>query len=174
MQSILDEEVTEFLGRGRSARQAAVDGTPGYRNGHGEPRRVSLTCGTVTVRRPRLRGVGSLEERFESPVLPLFRRKSEEVGSLIPELYLHGLAQGDFRAGASRAAWGRRNLSRMLRHSSRELLSNGHAAVLHRRVPDLDDLRSGNDLRGGPRSDDLDRPRPQETGVLPRSRPPAG
>ena len=48
---------------------------------------------TVTVRRPRVRDV---EERFESRVLPLFKRRSETVSELIPELYLHGLAHGDF------------------------------------------------------------------------------
>jgi transposase-like protein len=37
-----------------------------------------------------------LEERFESRVLPLFQRRTKEVGQLLPELYLHGLAQGDF------------------------------------------------------------------------------
>lgn len=52
-----------------------------------------MTAGTVVVRRPRVRG---LEERFESRVLPLFKRRTEEVGELLPQLYLHGLAQGDF------------------------------------------------------------------------------
>ncbi len=37
-----------------------------------------------------------MEERFESRVLPLFARRTKEVGELIPELYLHGLAEGDF------------------------------------------------------------------------------
>jgi len=50
-------------------------------------------AGTIEVRRPRVRG---LEERFESRVLPLFRRRTREVGELLPELYLHGLAKGDF------------------------------------------------------------------------------
>ena len=36
------------------------------------------------------------EERFESRVLPLFKRQTEQVRELIPELYLHGLASGDF------------------------------------------------------------------------------
>jgi transposase-like protein len=70
-----------------------VDATPGYRNGHGKPRRVTLTCGTVEVRRPRVRG---LEARFESRALPLFARRTREVGQLLRELYLHGLAPGDF------------------------------------------------------------------------------
>src|SRR5213592_2032592 len=49
--------------------------------------------GTITLRRPRVRG---LNERFESRLLPAFKRRTEEVGRLLPELYLHGLAQGDF------------------------------------------------------------------------------
>jgi putative transposase len=93
VQQILEEEVTEILGRGKSERKAAVDPTPGYRNGYGKPRRLAMSSGTITLRRPRVRG---LEERFESRVLPLFARRTKEVGELIPELYLHGLSEGDF------------------------------------------------------------------------------
>jgi hypothetical protein len=38
----------------------------------------------------------TVSERFESRLLPAFKRRTEEVGRLLPELYLHGLAQGDF------------------------------------------------------------------------------
>ena len=93
LQRVLEEEVTEFLGRTRYQRRSAVDATPGSRNGHGKPRRVSLMSGTVQVRRPRVRG---LEERFESRILPLFLRRTHEVTRMLPELYLHGLSQGDF------------------------------------------------------------------------------
>ncbi len=93
LQRLLAEEVTEVLGRIKSQRRATVDGAPGYRNGYGKRRRLSMTIGTVEVRRPRVRGV---EERFESRVLPLFKRRTEKVGELLPRLYLHGLAQGDF------------------------------------------------------------------------------
>ena len=93
LQQLLAEEVEEALGRGRYERRAGVDAAPGYRNGWGKPRRLSLTSGTITVRRPRVRG---LEARFESRRLPRFKRRTEEVGRLLPELYLHGLAQGDF------------------------------------------------------------------------------
>ena len=93
LQALLEEEVTAFLGRRKSERRQAVDARPGYRNGYGKPRRLSLTAGTITVRRPRLRG---LEARFKSRILPLFQRRTREVGALLPELYLHGLAQGDF------------------------------------------------------------------------------
>jgi transposase-like protein len=90
---LLQEEITDLLGRKKSERVAAVDGTAGYRNGYGKPRRVSMMAGTVVVRRPRVRG---LEERFESRILPLFKRRTEAVGEVLPQLYLHGLAQGDF------------------------------------------------------------------------------
>ena len=93
IQALLEEEMTELLGRAKSARREAIDARPGYRNGHGKPRRLSMTSGTITVRRPRVRG---LSERFESRILPLFKRKTREVGELLPQLYLHGLALGDF------------------------------------------------------------------------------
>jgi putative transposase len=93
LQRLLEEEVDGLLGRGRYERREAVDPAAGYRNGFGKPRRVSLTSGTLTVRRPRVRG---LTERFESRLLPAFKRRTEEVGRLLPELYLHGLALGDF------------------------------------------------------------------------------
>jgi transposase-like protein len=93
VQTILEEEVTELLGRQRYERRDQVDATVGHRNGYGKERRLSTTFGTLVVRRPRMRG---LAERFESRVLPLFKRRTEEVGELLPKLYLHGLAHGDF------------------------------------------------------------------------------
>ena len=93
IQEVLEAEVTQLLGRGKCQRRAAVDAEPGYRNGYGKPRRLTLGSGTITVRRPRVRG---LQERFESRVLPLFARRTKEVNELLPELYLHGLAEGDF------------------------------------------------------------------------------
>jgi hypothetical protein len=56
----------------------------------------------------------TLSERFESRLLPAFKRRTEEVGRLLPELYLHGLAQGDFdlaSRGAPMTSGQARNLS---------------------------------------------------------------
>ncbi len=92
VQRLLEEEVDALLGRPKSERRAP-DAPPGYRNGHGKPRRLALTNGTITVRRPRVR---DLDQRFESRLLPLFKRRTREVGALLPELYLHGLSTGDF------------------------------------------------------------------------------
>jgi putative transposase len=93
IQDILKDEVESFLGRKKSERIKMIDGTSGYRNGHGKPKKFTLMNGTITVRRPRVRGT---EERFESKIIPFFKRRSKEVGQLLPELYLHGLAKGDF------------------------------------------------------------------------------
>lgn len=93
IQGMLEEEVTALLERPRAARRTPGHAPAGYRNGYGKPRRLSLTSGTITVRRPRVRG---LEGRFESRVLPLFKRRTQEIGDLLPDLYLHGLALGDF------------------------------------------------------------------------------
>ena len=83
----------EFLGRKKGQRKSAVDNIKGYRNGYGKTRKLATTMGTITVRRPRMRGT---EEHFQSKVLPLFAKRTKEVGHMLPELYLHGLALGDF------------------------------------------------------------------------------
>jgi len=88
--SALDAEVTEFLGRQRYERAEAG---PGYRNGYGKGRQVTMGSGTVRVRAPRVR---DSEEPFASQVLPAWQRRSRAVKELIPELYVQGLATGDF------------------------------------------------------------------------------
>ena len=93
IQELLEEEVTEFLGRAQSARRFESDSGAGYRNGYGRPRRLTLSSGTIQLRRPRVRDT---EERFESRLLPLFVQRAKQVSDLIPELYLHGLSEGDF------------------------------------------------------------------------------
>jgi len=92
VQRLLEEEVDALLGRTKSERRGPE--TPrGMRNGYGKPRQLALMNGTITLRRPRVR---DLEERFVSRVLPLFKRQTTAVTALLPELYLHGLALGDF------------------------------------------------------------------------------
>lgn len=93
IQFLLEQEVEELLGRQKWERKGAVDPEKGYRNGYGKRRHLTLSCGTVELKRPRVRG---LEQRFVSKILPLFARRTKEIGDLLPELYLHGLAEGDF------------------------------------------------------------------------------
>jgi transposase-like protein len=84
IQEALEAEVAELLCRVRYQRRGAVDAPVGYRNGYGKPRKLTTPMGTITLRRPRVRG---LEERFESRILPLFARRTKEVAELLPELY---------------------------------------------------------------------------------------
>lgn len=85
--------MSAFLGWPKSARRAMVDALGGMRNGYGRPQRLILTAGAITMRRPRARG---LADRFVSRVLLLCKRRTREVGELLPTLYLHRLALGDF------------------------------------------------------------------------------
>src|SRR5208283_5169206 len=73
IQDILEEEVEEFVGRKKSERMKLIDETRGYRNGHGKPKKFVLMNGTITVRRPRVRGT---EEQFESKIMPYFNGSS--------------------------------------------------------------------------------------------------
>ena len=93
IQELLEEEVTVFLGRAKSALRSDSDNDTGYRNGYGRARRLTLSSGTIQLRRPRVRDT---EEQFESRLLPLFVNRTRKVAELIPELYLHGLSEGDF------------------------------------------------------------------------------
>ena len=93
LQDLLEQEVSEWLGREKSERKVNPLEQPGYRNGYGKTRRFTMSLGTIEIRRPRVRDLG---ERLESRVLPMFKRQTKQVRALIPELYLHGLASGDF------------------------------------------------------------------------------
>ena len=62
IQQIMEEEESRScLGREKSERRSTVDSAEGYRNGYGKPKRLAMSSGTITLRRPRVRGV---EERF--------------------------------------------------------------------------------------------------------------
>jgi putative transposase len=107
VQWALEAEVTELLGRARYQRRGEVDGVPGYRNGYGKPRKLTTPVGTVTLRRPRVRG---LEERFVSRILPLFARRTKEVGELLPELWRRGTLTWPYGG-----CWGKRLLFQPVR-----------------------------------------------------------
>jgi putative transposase len=87
---VLEGEVEDFLGRKRYERQ---EGSVGYRNGYGKRRKVALGSGTVAIRAPRVR---QSQQPFRSQVLKSYQRQSDSLKAMIPELYLHGLATGDF------------------------------------------------------------------------------
>ncbi len=63
VQHVLEEEVTEFLGRAKSARRSDTDNASGYRNRYARLRNLTLSSGTIQVSRSRVRNT---EEKFES------------------------------------------------------------------------------------------------------------
>jgi transposase-like protein len=94
LQEVLEGEVEEFLGRKRYERSnGGGEQFRGYRNGFGQERRVTVGSGTLPIRAPRVR---QSSEPFESRVLSSYQRRSSAVKELIPELYVQGLATGDF------------------------------------------------------------------------------
>lgn len=135
IEDLLNEEITELLGRAKCERRKQVDANEGYRNGYGKPRRVVMSCGTITVCRPRVR---DLEERFESRILPLFVKRTEQVADLLPQLYLHGLAQGDFELALRGLLGERAPLSAKTIERLREKWTQEFAAWNQRRLDELD------------------------------------
>ena len=94
LQEVLEEEVSDLLGRGRSERRAAVDAPAGYRNGQRQA--ATLIDDGRHDRGEAAAGARPGATLREQTAPPLFVRRTETVGELLPQLYLYGLAQGDF------------------------------------------------------------------------------
>ena len=60
IQETLEEEVTGFFGRVKSARRSEEDSDSGYRNGYARPRKLTLSGGTIELRMPRVRNTAVL------------------------------------------------------------------------------------------------------------------
>ncbi len=73
------------------------------RNGKGRPRKLTVGCGTIEVRAPRVDDRRHSEEgrrrTFRSQILPPYMRRSPKVAEVLPILYLRGLSTGDFKEG---------------------------------------------------------------------------
>lgn len=90
LQRALEVERDEVVGRAWHAHHQ--DGTPlQYRNGYGDPRCLHCGCGQVALQMPRLR------EPYDSKIVGKYERLTPALKELIPQLYLHGLATGDFQ-----------------------------------------------------------------------------
>jgi transposase-like protein len=89
---MIEAEVETHLGRQRYEHKPDGQHT-GYRNGHAPSRTLATRCGPVTVRPPKLRAT---QKPFASKVLIKYQRQTDTVTSLLPDLYLVGLATGDF------------------------------------------------------------------------------
>jgi putative transposase len=90
VQQALEDEVSEYLGRQRYERQMN-ETEKHYRNGYAKERHLTAGCGNFGVRVPRLR------EHYASAIVDRYQRLSPQMATLIPQLYMHGLASGDFQ-----------------------------------------------------------------------------
>jgi putative transposase len=92
LQQALEDEVSEFLGRGRYER---TEEPVSHRNGY-EPRTVKTTSGVLELERPRIRNAGELG--FESRVLGKGVARTHALESLVICSFLRGLSTRDIEA----------------------------------------------------------------------------
>jgi transposase-like protein len=87
---LVDAEIDDALGRKRYEHHEDQNGKQ-YRNGYHKERSLTCGMGTFPVRLRRLR------QPFESQIVQRYQRQTQEIGEVLPQLYLHGLATGDFQ-----------------------------------------------------------------------------
>ena len=92
MQTAIEAEVTEFLGRERYAHGERA--RPGSRNGHC-PTTVKTMAGPVTIERPKLRGT---DEAFASRLLGVGVCRTNALESLVIAGFVRGLSVRDVEA----------------------------------------------------------------------------
>jgi putative transposase len=97
LQTAVEAEVTEFLGRDRYARGPRT--RAGSRNGYSEVT-VKTTAGPVELARPKLRGT---DERFASRLLGKGVTRSNALESLVIAGYVRGLSTRDVEASLADA-----------------------------------------------------------------------
>ena len=92
-------------------------------------KRKMLGLHRLELRRPRIRG---LEKRFQNRVMLLLVRRTEQVSELLPQLYLHGPAQGGFEL----ALRGLLGDGAPLSPSSKRAQLPGHSHAISRITPE--------------------------------------
>jgi len=93
--AVLEEEVSDFLGRHRYERGKAFRG---YRNGYHPSREITVGLGPVEVQVPRVAKIpfDVAPQGFQSQIVRRYQRASQVTQRLFCRLYLEGLATGDF------------------------------------------------------------------------------
>jgi putative transposase len=100
LQTALEAEVTEHLGRDRYERRSAAAGAKdGSRNGY-SPLTIKTTTGPVTLSRPKLRGT---TQAFASRLLGQGVTRTNAIESLVIAGYVRGLSTRDVEASLAEA-----------------------------------------------------------------------
>jgi len=109
MQTAVEAEVQEFLGRARYQRAGGLeDARAGSRNGFC-PTTVKTTAGPVTIERPKLRGT---TEKFASRLFGAGVTRTNALESLVIAGYVRGLSDRDVEATLADALGSAATLSR--------------------------------------------------------------
>ncbi len=94
LQEAIENEVLEYVKKFQEMRDEMHKRLV-TRNGHLPARDVLTGIGPINVRQPRVRDKRD-GEAFSSAVLPKYKRKTESLERLIPELYLRGISTNNF------------------------------------------------------------------------------
>lgn len=97
IQQALELEVAEFLERGKY-QKTNPDDFGGYRTGHHNQRTIATSFGSLEVKGPR---VSDNREKFQSNLVKKYRRRSEGLDCLFPNLFVEGLATRDACVGVA-------------------------------------------------------------------------
>ena len=94
LQEAIETEVLEYVQRFNEMKDK-MNKRLVTRNGHLPPRDILTGLGPINIRQPRVRDKRD-GECFSSSVLPKYKRKTQSLEQLIPELYLRGISTNNF------------------------------------------------------------------------------
>ena len=132
LQTALEVEVTEFLGRDRYARGERA--RAGHRNGHAELT-VKSTAGPITLARPKLRGTS---EPFASRLLGKGVARSNALESLVIAGFVRGLSVRDVEASLADALGPQATLSKSTVSQVCQAIKDEFATWRQRRLDDVE------------------------------------
>lgn len=132
LQTALEAEVTEFLGRDRYGRGDRA--REGSRNGH-RPVTVKTTAGPVKLERPKLRGT---DETFASRLLGKHVARSNALESLAISGWVRGLSDRDIEAALAEALGPDAALSKSTVSRVCQTLKEQYQAWTARRLDDVE------------------------------------
>jgi putative transposase len=135
IQTAVEAEVAEFLGRARYQRAAAIaQAQPGHRNGSC-PTTIKTTSGPVTVHRPKLRGT---TERFASRLFGSGVTKTNALESLVIAGFVRGLSVRDVEQTLADALGAEATLSKSTVSRVCEAIKTQFEAWRERRLDDIE------------------------------------
>jgi putative transposase len=134
MQTALEAEVDEFLGRARYQRRTD-QGRPGSRNGWQPPTAVKTTMGPVELQRPKLRGT---DQAFCSRLFGAGVTRTNALESLVISGWVRGLSDRDIQAALAEALGAEAALSKSTVSRICQQIRDEFEAWRHR---DLDAVR---------------------------------